>query len=778
MNARLYLSFMLSIACIIATATPLSRQQALIRVQASLSNVQVADKTLSCQETKADEPYYIFSSDNSFVIASGDDRFPAVLGYSNNSSLNRDDMPPALKHLLRACSTPTDVPASPSEPHASGSVSRKPILPLVRSTWGQEAPFNRMCPRADSTGTQTLTGSVATALAQVMRFHTWPYAMDCDIPAYVSDNVEEIPELKGDLFPKWKPIKFYYHTSERDSTAVAVAQFMTFCCQAVKTNFGYTSSAATSDVVPALTRYFQYAPTARYVQRQYFSAEEWAELIYNELFERRPVIYRASNYVDGGHAFVCDGIDKNGMFHINWGWHGKGDGYFDLACLNPEAGSNTVINDGFDNGAAMVIGIQPNRDALQYDNPGTLAFYNLMVAQPLYSRDGAGQDFAGVTISGRFTNCSSFIDTYDFGFALCDDKGRIVKMLYSAIFSKLLPNYGATRDWNLDITGDIAPGHYKIMPMSRLNDSEEWHQCIGGSMNHVDALITPTSLTLTPMGNSALAAYTIDNVHVNGTMQAGRVIEVLAQLTNTGMTPLAHLYLLVDGHCASATQCAIETGSNGEIALHCTPHEIGEHTLALALDEHGSRVLWSESINVTEVLPASITCSVPHVADLRPGRIIANGTLSATTVVTNTGNTVYDDDIVARVYRRTFGSAGSLHGTRSQHVTLAPGEGTTLTFNFEHLMGEEDFYANVSYYNNGKLQIATSTQFYTMLGDLKLGDLNGDRVIDITDTNLLINEVLGREAVMDYEGRDDANNDGFIDVSDINKVTNIIQGRE
>ena len=139
MNARLYLSFMLSIACIIATATPLSRQQALIRVQASLRNVQVADKTLSCQEIKADEPYYIFSGDNSFVIASGDDRFPAVLGYSNNSSLNRDDMPPALKHLLRACSTPTGVPASTSEPHASGSVSRKPILPLVRSTWGQEA---------------------------------------------------------------------------------------------------------------------------------------------------------------------------------------------------------------------------------------------------------------------------------------------------------------------------------------------------------------------------------------------------------------------------------------------------------------------------------------------------------------------------------------------------------------------------------------------------------------------------------------------------------------
>lgn len=38
----------------------------------------------------------------------------------------------------------------------------------------------------------------------------------------------------------------------------------------------------------------------------------------------------------GGHAFVCDGADGNGLYHINWGWNGYQDGYFDITILNPE----------------------------------------------------------------------------------------------------------------------------------------------------------------------------------------------------------------------------------------------------------------------------------------------------------------------------------------------------------------------------------------------------------------------------------------------------------
>ena len=67
-----------------------------------------------------------------------------------------------------------------------------------------------------------------------------------------------------------------------------------------------------------------------------YSINEWENMIYNELANNRPVVYGGQSD-DGGHAFVCDGYDGNGMFHINWGWGGYGDDYFSLSVLNPYA---------------------------------------------------------------------------------------------------------------------------------------------------------------------------------------------------------------------------------------------------------------------------------------------------------------------------------------------------------------------------------------------------------------------------------------------------------
>ena len=57
------------------------------------------------------------------------------------------------------------------------------------------------------------------------------------------------------------------------------------------------------------------------------------------------------------------------------------------------------------------------------------------------------------------------------------------------------------------------------------------------------------------------------------------------------------------------------------------------------------------------------------------------------------------------------------------------------------------------------------------------GDVNGDGTVDITDANILINLILGKENASSYGNRADADGNGKVDVSDANAVINKILGK-
>ena len=93
------------------------------------------------------------------------------------------------------------------------------------------------------------------------------------------------------------------------------------------------------------------------------------------LFRSRPVLY-AGTSSGGAHAFVCDGYDGNGLFHINWGWGGMCNGYFKLSVLNPNDNSGmgaSSSKDGYSMNQDVLIGIQP--PSKHADNP-VATFYS------------------------------------------------------------------------------------------------------------------------------------------------------------------------------------------------------------------------------------------------------------------------------------------------------------------------------------------------------------------------------------------------------------------
>jgi hypothetical protein len=132
-----------------------------------------------------------------------------------------------------------------------------------------------------------------------------------------------------------------------------IADFLYHCAVSVEMDFDSDGSGAiTKHTVYSLKNYFQYAPTVRSYERV-SDTEEWKEILNQELLEGRPLIY-SGDADDGkaGHAFNIDGVSAGGFYHLNWGWGGYNNGYFNIDNLAP--GSND-----FTKNQAAIVGIRP-----------------------------------------------------------------------------------------------------------------------------------------------------------------------------------------------------------------------------------------------------------------------------------------------------------------------------------------------------------------------------------------------------------------------------------
>lgn len=318
--------------------------------------------------------YYVFANgeDKGFTIVSGDDRMPEVVGYSAQGTYDPDHLPANYVGFMKAYQETVEALLK-GDAQVSGGlaearqwraerVGTAAVAPLLGGIkWNQRAPYNNMCPLYDGTN-RSVTGCVATAMAQVMMYHQYPKALKATIKAYTTKSKGiGIPEISSGATYDWdKMLPDYSQSDYTSAQADAVAKLMYHCGAAVKMDYGPSSGA---NVTPAiLATYFGYdADLMQDLTRTCFSLQQWMTLIDNELKAKRPILYSGQSS-DGGHEFVCDGSDGKGLYHINWGWGGYQDGYFDLTILQPQkggAGSGSAV-DGYNRDCSMIIGIAPD----------------------------------------------------------------------------------------------------------------------------------------------------------------------------------------------------------------------------------------------------------------------------------------------------------------------------------------------------------------------------------------------------------------------------------
>ena len=322
--------------------------------------------------------FYLFNNggNKGFVIVSGDDRLPEVIGYATSGTMAEDNMPIQLKSLLDAFEKQYGEMAGDdtrlesvmaermalAESSAAANVTVTPLLGNIE--WDQGTPYNKLCPTF--TNGQAVTGCVATAMAQVIRYYRYPTQLKNNIPSYTSKSGFTSSEITASstTYDYDKMLGQYVSGNYSDEQASAVATLMLHCGCAVQMEYGVAGSyAITSSTSHVLGAYFAYdKSTLAFVDRCDYSLEEWCSIIDHELSNNRPIIYEGRTLSNEGHAFVCDGANGDGFYHINWGWSGSGNGYFDISLLNPFDAESTTGAGGHNIGMGMTIGIKPSTE--------------------------------------------------------------------------------------------------------------------------------------------------------------------------------------------------------------------------------------------------------------------------------------------------------------------------------------------------------------------------------------------------------------------------------
>lgn len=459
---------------------------------------------------------YVFNiADGGFVVVSGDDRTTPILGFSDSGNLDPEQMPENMKAWLQGYAdeiawleqrgtTTVIVSKNSNGPRRVGNHSTTAIDPLVQTRWNQGAPYNGLCPEY-ATGRNSVTGCVATAMAQVMKYHEWPTAATTTIPGYTTRTYAlPLSELPAVTF-NWADMQNSYSSNATGAAATAVATLMKYCGWSVQMDYGPSSGSNSSKVADALKNYFDYNTTAQVVSRSFYTSAKWADLIYHELASGRPVVYGGQSS-GGGHSFVCDGYkfeSGTDFFHINWGWGGMSDNYFVLSALDPDAQGigGSTSNDGFHYGQDAVIGIQKSTDngSIADVTPNVI---NLQMNRMTLSRDEVAVN-TEVTVTMTITNHSA--DDYEGDIYLGLKTGQnSYELLEGNNFT--IPS-GQTVDCVIPFTPTEKGTYDFVFFWPNDKGSYSTYGIVYATLNVVD-FVKPHDIAVTPKSTSATVSWT------------------------------------------------------------------------------------------------------------------------------------------------------------------------------------------------------------------------------------------------------------------------------
>lgn len=627
---RLYLLSLLIMLFVstsaLASPRTFSQAKAIAERKAALLGIKIDKKaaakapSMNGGTTTAVSPYYVFpfGENKGFAIVSGDDDMPEIVGYADHGTYDANNMPAAMAAFLNNYRATIEAVkqgnasaikniAEAKALRANSTRATTAVSPLLGDIkWNQSEPYNNMCPKYDGTNLSA-TGCVATAMAQVMMYWKYPKELKADINEYetYTHKLQVAGELKGQKYDWDNMLPTYTNNNYTQTQADAVAKLMLHCGKAVEMDYGEESGAI---VTPGrLAKYFGYDSDLMLdLMRTCFTLAEWTAIIDKELQAKRPILYSGIT-TNGGHQFVCDGSDGNGLYHINWGWGGYQDGYFDITILNPGQGGIGAgnVTDGYNRNCNMIIGIQPDNgkvDEPLADVPSLIIeYYNSDeftsgIELTKATRNNTTEDFT-IKINDCWDNIYSTNIECLCGYGISDGKGGF-KLISET--ENILMN-GTRFGTILTINNRFSPnGTYTIYAIYSTDNGKTWKKCAYYYMQPYVVKATATTLSLVKTQLTAeITSKETQYSGVEGTFELS--------ITNNGDDEFIGL---INVYTSSTTTCpddaiaqpymTIPAHSTVTREIGITPTTVGDMYVWIEDGESGEMLLNAKKFNIEQ----------------------------------------------------------------------------------------------------------------------------------------------------------------------------------
>ena len=506
----------------------------------SLTLVYKAVQTVEI-DGKPNVYYYVFNVNGGkgFVIVSGDDAVKPILGYSSESGFEPNKMPPQVAEWMESYRNqiayavenklePTPAVKTKWEEltliKSQAMFKSGGVAPLLKTKWDQSPYYNDTCPYDKVYSQRTVTGCVATAMAQVMKYWGYP-AKGSGFHSYKHSTYGTLSADFANTTYNWKAMP-----NQVTSTDKNVARLMYQCGVSVDMNYGVGSTGGSSAYVIsaglsanancaeyALKTYFKYDNTLKGIQRKNYTDAKWKSTMETQLDSSWPVIY-AGFGGGGGHCFVCDGYDNNDYLHMNWGWSGYYNGYFEIDSLNPTGTGTGGGSGGYNSGQQAVIGIKgvtsstSGSDSIVLDKDlvtdKASYIYGGAITVSTDVKNTGKKDFTGYLCVAIFDNTNSFVD-------------------YLEIDSNITIKAGKTYAYKIkDSSYSILPGDYTLYAYYRVK---------GGNWDVLNPLTNLVNYyaNISVTNGSYLEMYTNDSISPT-TFTQGQAASAYLNVANWG----------------------------------------------------------------------------------------------------------------------------------------------------------------------------------------------------------------------------------------------------
>ncbi len=688
----------------------------------SSQNVRfVSERTVYNSANVTVPVFYIFNTEDRFVIVSGEDRGEEILAVGDGT-LDLNNIPANMLGWLEGYQHQIEyLQAHPGMVVKTMSQSFKApnraqnVSPLLTARWDQTRPFWNQCV---FNNVQCLTGCPATSLAQVFYYWKYPTNPTPSLSGYSSSGYT-IPALPSTTFD-WANMRDYYGWSGTTGTAeqkAAVAELMRYVGQAEHMDYGPNGSGISStrtDLISTACKTFGYDSNVRAIYKQtyyggnIYSDSQWASMIQAELEAGHPIVYCALSNTSG-HAFNVDGYTvSSNKYHINWGWSGTGNGDFALNAFTDYEGET------FNQYQSMVIGIQP---------PGGQITFPVLNVSP--EALDFGTINSGETVTKTFTvtgmnllgdiNIASKSPMYQVSPATLTaeqvEAGATITVTYAptntgAHTSKIVVSGGAAESKEVTVTGSTSTDPVVTVDPDELSFSTEINQ--------------PTTATFMLKGYNLPGAVKLSVENSGGNFSIDK---------------------------SNVTKAAANKGAI--VTVTYKPTSAGEHTARVKASVTGGETVYVQlngTAYIVKTNPVMLPADSAHIttssflAEWTDGS--SHGGVSSYTLEYTTGSNT-----------RTV---TNIHNTNYTLENLTAGAMYTYKVKALYTDGTESLWSNI--------------QQVTLLAGAayELGDVNTDGAVNIADVTALIDYLLSGSGInTDYA---DVNEDSEINIADVTSL--------